>query len=141
MEKILIKEKCRIPGTDVILEKGDELLLEDVCFEMANIKKKRSKLPVDIWVDDTGNSYQHSSARIKFANQKGITANSRNMVPMSISDSPEILISNLSSIKLSQNDINEIKLFVKNNKDNLLRLADPNDEYDIADFLNDMHLN
>lgn len=141
MEKILIKEECRIPGTDVILEKGDKVLVEDIYFEMANIKKKRSNLPVDIWVDDTGNSYQHSSARIKFVNQKGITANSRNMVPMSISDSPEILIDDLSFIKLSQHDINKIKLFVKNNKDNLLRLANPNDEYDIADFMNDMRIN
>jgi hypothetical protein len=57
------------------------------------------------------------------------------MIPMSISDDPQILVKN-PKLSLSANDIQKIKTFVKTNKDLLLQLAD--EKIDIGEFLDSM---
>jgi hypothetical protein len=108
----------------------------DDLMEMATLRKKRSGLPVNLYLDDSM-SYKGGGhgKRIKFQPDKGDRPITRNMVPMSISDNPEILEKNV-KISISNSDINKIKNFVKLNKDNLLDLSDM--KIDFQDFLDRM---
>lgn len=56
-------------------------------YEMANIKKSRTGLPYDIWVDSAGSSrnIQHNSPRLK------IDVDGE-LIPFSISEHPEMLV-------------------------------------------------
>lgn len=64
-----------------------EKLAESNLYEMANISKDRTGLPYDIWIDSAGSSrsVKHNSPRIKVAVDK-------ELIPISISEHPEILI-------------------------------------------------
>ncbi len=110
-------------------------------FEMATLRKTRSGLPVNLYLDDSG-SYLNGGhgPRIKFQPDKGNCPNTRSMIPMTISDEPTIPIKNYQSRLngVGSNDIALIMSFVIANKTNLLRLCDRNDEYDISNFLEDM---
>jgi hypothetical protein len=100
--------------------------------EMATLRKSRSGLPVNLYLDDSG-SWKKSGhfKKIKFqadTNDKPLT---HNMVPMSISDDPQVLIN--TKMQLTSQELFQVKNFVKENKDLLLKLSDA--EIDIGDFL------
>jgi hypothetical protein len=92
--------------------------------EMAALRKADSGLPANLYLDDTG-SWARSGhwKRIKFQPDKSDRPVTTNMVPMSIGDDPQILVKGM-KIQLSAQDIEQIKAFVRNNKDLLLQLAD-----------------
>jgi hypothetical protein len=104
--------------------------------EMATLRKKRSGLPVNLYLDDA-KSWSKSGhwKRIKFQSDKGDSPNTRSMIPMSIEENPQILIKN-PRMSLSAKDIEQIKTFVKLNKELLLQLSDA--EIDIGEFLDMM---
>jgi len=110
-------------------------------FEMTTLRKARSGLPVNIYLDDSG-SYLNCDyePRIQFQPNKGNCPDIRSLIPMTISDEPTIPIKNYQSRLngVGSNDISLIMSFVIANKTNLLRLCDRNDEYDISNFLDDM---
>lgn len=110
-------------------------------FEMATLRKARSGLPVNLYLDDSG-SYLDGGhdPRIKFQPDKGNSPNTRSMIPMTISEEPTISLRNYQSRLdgVGSNDISLIMSFVIANKENLLRLCDRNDEYDFSNFLEDM---
>jgi hypothetical protein len=106
--------------------------------EMATLRKKRSKLPANLYLDDARTwSKSGHWKRIKFQADKGDSPNTRSMIPMSIDDNPRILIKN-PRMNLSAKDIDQIKAFVKLNKDLLLQLSDA--KIDIGEFLDKMKL-
>ena len=110
-------------------------------FEMATLRKARSGLPVNLYLDDSGSYLDGGHGpRIKFQPDKGNSLNTRSMIPMTISDDPTIPLRNYQSRLdgVGSNDISLIMSFVIANKENLLRLCDRNDEYDISNFLEDM---
>lgn len=110
-------------------------------FEMATLRKSRSGLPVNLYLDDSGSYLDGGHGpRIKFQPDKGNSPSTRSMIPMTISDEPTIPLRNYQSRLdgVGSNDISLIMLFVIANKANLLRLCDRNDEYDISNFLEDM---
>lgn len=109
-------------------------------FEYATIKKNRFiQLPVNIWVS-VDIKTKHNTPRIKFQNNKSDRLTDINdLIPMSISDKPQILGSNLPKINLSSTDINKIKMFVKKNKDLLLQFW--NQEIDEIDLYNSLDFN
>lgn len=109
-------------------------------FEMATLKKKRSGLPVNLYLDDSGSYVNGGHApRIKFQANRNDSSDTRLMIPMTISDDPEIPVDYKQQLDgVKENDIKTIKQFVIANKDNLLRLCDSSDDYDFQDFLNDM---
>jgi hypothetical protein len=92
--------------------------------EMCILRKRRSGLPVNLYLDDTG-SWQTSKhwKRIKFQANKGDRPETRNMIPMSISDNPEVLIPN-KKIELSKKELDQVKQFVIDNKEILIQLSD-----------------
>ena len=110
-------------------------------FEIATLRKARSGLPVNLYLDDSGSYLDGGHCpRIKFQPAKGNSPNTRSMIPMTISDDPTIPLRNYQSRLdgVGSNDISLIMSFVVANKGNLLRLCDRNDEYDISNFLEDM---
>lgn len=110
-------------------------------FEMATLRKARSGLPVNLYLDDSGSYLDGGHGpRIKFQPDKGNSPNTRSMIPMTISEEPTISLRNYQSRLdgVGSNDISLIMSFVIANKENLLRLCDRNDEYDFSNFLEDM---
>jgi hypothetical protein len=104
--------------------------------EMATLRKKRSGLPVNLYLDDIG-SWSKSGhwKRIKFQPNTGDHPTTKDMVPMSIGDDPQILVKNI-KLDISSKQIEQIKAFVRANKDILLQLADA--DIDIGEFLDRM---
>jgi len=101
----------------------EENLRENIQLqEMAVYRKNESGLPANLYLDDAG-TWKNSGhwKRIKFQADKGDHPNTRSMVPMSISNNPEIMSKN-PDIKLSNGEIDKIKTFVVNNLDLLLNL-------------------
>jgi hypothetical protein len=100
--------------------------------EMATLRKSDSGLPANLYLDDTG-SWSKSGhwKRIKFQPNTGDRPVTRDMVPMSIDDSPKILVKNI-KVALNAKQLEQIKAFVRANKDLLLQLA--NAEISILEF-------
>ena len=110
-------------------------------FGMATLRKARSGLPVNLYLDDSGAYLDDGhEPRIRFQPDKGNSPNTRSMIPMTISYEPAIPLRNYQSRLngVGSNDISLIMSFVIANKSYLLRLCDRNDEYDISNFLEDM---
>ena len=109
---------------------------EEHLEEMATLRKQRSKLPVNLYLDDSG-SWKNTGhgKRIKFQADKADRPMTRDMIPMSIEDEPKILIKN-PKISLSASDLDKIKNFVRANKVLLLQLSDT--KIDIGEFLSKM---
>lgn len=138
----ILELRLRKRRNDRGLQDSDHSVSEhSTTFEMATLRKSRSGLPVNLYLDDSG-SYLSGGygPRIKFQSDKGNCPNTRSMIPMTISDEPTIPIKNYQSRLngIGSNDISLIISFVIANKANLLRLCDRNDEYDISNFFGDM---
>ena len=102
--------------------------------EMSTLRKNRTGLPVNIWVDDSmlyKRKGRHGM-RIKFQPDKGDRPVSYNMVSMTVEDDPQVIETNIKT-SLSVSDINKIKSFIKANKDLLVALSDM--KIDIVDFV------
>ena len=97
----------------------DEMLLE-----MANISQSTTGLDVIIWVqtNNTQSTGKHNLPRIKFQNNTATKIQINELIPISISDDPKILLTNndLNKIKISQTQINGIKQWIMKNKEILI---------------------
>jgi hypothetical protein len=129
----------------IFLEKGGPFgwLLErlsgrDELEEMAGLRKSRTGLPVNLWVDDSHAYVRGRHAkRIKFQGDYGNNVNAGNMFSMTLSkDDPQIPAKQLPKLKLPAKDIEAIKIFVKNNADLLDKLAD--EKIDFVTFIQQM---
>jgi hypothetical protein len=100
--------------------------------ELATLRKKRSGLPANLYIDHE-ESYINAGhwKRIKFQPNTGDHPITRDMVPMSIEDDPKILAKDV-KISLNAKQLNQIKAFVKANKNLLLLLSDR--KITLADF-------
>lgn len=63
---------------DIVNETVNNILEEELLTEMSNLVKRKTGLPVIIWVDDIGNNRnnKHFTPRIKVQNDYGDRANS-----------------------------------------------------------------
>ena len=97
----------------------DEMLLG-----MANISQNTTGLDVIIWVqtNNTQSTGKHNLPRIKFQNNTAAKIQINELIPISISDNPKILLKNndLDKIKISQTQINGIKQWIMKNKEILI---------------------
>ena len=102
-------------------------------FCMAKVSPKQTGLPTRLYLDDNGTYYGGGHwKRIKFQHDKDII-DGRDWCPMDFNS----VIHNPGKkfkIKLSEHDINEIKVFVQNNLYALNILCDNQDFY-VTDFL------
>lgn len=106
----------------------DELLqtiyTDEMLLEMANISQNTTGLDVIIWVqtNNTQSTGKHNLPRIKFQNNTETRVQINELIPISISDNPKILLNNndLNKIKISQAQINGIKQWIVQNKEILI---------------------
>ena len=120
--------------------KNQVALQNTKCWQTySSLRKKRTGLPVNIYVDDSGTwkKMRHAN-RIKIQCNKGDHPNTHGMIPMSIDDNPRILVDN-PKMELSASDVNAVKKFVIANKDLLIGLGS-DDNFDIVDFTGAMVL-
>jgi hypothetical protein len=119
------------------MDKPEENFLENHPIkEMVMLHKNVSDLPANLYLNDTGSWAKTGHWRIiKFQPNTGDHPVTSGIVPMSIEDDPQILLKN-AKIALTVEQIEQIKKFVRINKDLLLQLADT--EIDIIDFLGRM---
>ena len=109
-------------GSEYLTESENEEENTIVLVEMATLRKFETGLPVNIFVDDGGTwSKTGHGKRIKFQPDTGNTPITKNMIPMSIEDEPRILIKN-PKLSINSKQINQIKLFIRINKDILLNV-------------------
>ena len=109
-------------------ETMDELLqtvyTDEMLLEMANISQNTTGLDVIIWVqtNNTQSTGKHNLPRIKFQNNTSTKIQINELIPISISDNPKILLKNndLNKIKISQAQINVIKQWIIKNKEILI---------------------
>ena len=109
-------------------ETMDELLqtvyTDEMLLEMANISQNTTGLDVIVWVQtiNTQSTGKHNLPRIKFQNNTSTKIQINELIPISISDNPKILLKNndLNKIKISQAQINEVKLWIVKNKEILI---------------------
>ena len=106
----------------------DELLqtvyTDEMLLEMANISQNTTGLDVIIGVqtNNTQSPGKHNLPQIKFQNNTSTKIQINELIPISISDNPEILLKNngLNKIKISQAQINGIKQWIVKNKEILI---------------------
>lgn len=89
-------------------------------LEMANISKKTTKLPVNIWIQCEMTT-QHNKPRIKFQNNYANKFETDDLVPLSIEDNPTILANNV-KLNISSKDLQKVIDWVVKNKILLLKL-------------------
>lgn len=126
----LTEDEIEIYENEVLLKEDKEIL-----FEMTNVRKKRTGLPMNIWIDDMGSfrNVKHNIPRIKFQNNTSDNVMG-NEIPISIDkENPQILTKKM-SINLSSSDINKLKLFIMNNYEGLIKVW--KQEIDSIDFVN-----
>jgi len=116
------------------VEEWHECPDEDSIYEMSNFMKAESGLPVNLWLD-TAENYKRGGhwKRIKVQNNYGDKFRNDDLFSITISDNPEIKPPNV-KVKISNDDVEIIKNFIKTNKDLLLKLADQ--EINYTQFLN-----
>ena len=106
----------------------DELLqtvyTDEMLLEMANISQSTTGLDVIVWVqtNNTQSTGKHNLPRIKFQNNTETRVQIHELIPISISDNPQMLLNNndLNKIKISQAQINVIKQWIIKNKEILI---------------------
>jgi len=102
----------------------------DPLWSMATLRKNRTGLPVNIWVDEGDGSKQgRHGKRLKFQINRGDNPIPRNFASMTISNNPRVI----GKHTLSGQDIHAIQNFVLMNKEALEALVDQ--KIDIEDFL------
>lgn len=120
--------------TSRLAEMVDDSLNEDCLFEMANISKKKTKLPVIVWVQ-TKIRTRHESPRIKFLNSTANKTQTSLLVPLSISDDPKILSRN-TQLSISSAQFEEVRQWVIRNRELLMQLW--NDDITSDEFIDQM---
>ena len=88
-------------------------------YEFADLVPEDTNLSSVIWVD--GNRNTPHGKRIKFQNNNAKRLNGGELIPVTISDEPQIPKSVKTKIKISQKELNEIKEWIKLNKDVLIK--------------------
>lgn len=126
----LTEDEIDIYEKEVLLKEDKEIL-----FEMTNIRKFRTGLPMNIWVDDEGEyrSVKHNVPRIKFQNNTSDKVQG-DTIPISIdNENPQILTKTF-KVKLKSSDIEKLKTFIIQNYDELIRIW--KQEIDAVEFIN-----
>lgn len=120
---ITFEEYCNEQGR--LDERMDTRPEEEMLFEMANLSQNVTGLDVIVWVhiNNPNLTGRHNLPRIKFQNDTGTRVNISSGIPMSISDTPEVLLKGtaLNTLSLDLKQVNKIKQWVVTNKDVLLK--------------------
>lgn len=109
---------------ETIEELLQTVYIDEMLLGMATISQNTTGLDVIIWVqtNNTQSTGKHNLPRIKFQNNTATKIQINELIPISISDGPKILLKNndLNKIKISQTQINGIKQWIMKNKEILI---------------------
>ena len=109
---------------ETIEELLQTVYIDEMLLGMATISQNTTGLDVIIWVqtNNTQSTGKHNLPRIKFQNNTATKIQINELIPISISDNPKILLKNndLNKIKISQTQINGIKQWIMKNKEILI---------------------
>ncbi len=108
---------------------------QEFMTEMANIRKHHTNLPVVIWVESgVTRDTRHNTPRLKFQNSTSDKISDSELIPISISKDPKILIKNFSidDLKISKKEFDEIRNWIIKYYEDLMKYW--NKEIDIIDF-------
>lgn len=121
---IKIPTNLPMPDYTTIEELLQTVYTDEMLLEMANISQKTTGLDVIVWVqtNNTQSTGKHNLPRIKFQNNTATKIQINELIPISISDDPKILLKNndLNKIKISQTQINGIKQWIIKNEEILI---------------------
>lgn len=92
----------------------------DSLLEMANFSKSDTSLPMVVWIQ-IKHPMKHNAPRMKFANNYSNNMLAKDLVPISISDDPQIL-SKGTKLKISNSDFEKLRQWIIRNKDGLLKV-------------------
>jgi hypothetical protein len=117
---------------DLLTERGN--VEENLGIElMVTLYKIESGLPANLYLDDTGSWSKFGDRRILKLQSNAGARSTRDTVAMSIEDNPQIL-GNSAKMKLNDKQLEQIKAFVRANKELLLQFADG--KIDFLEFYN-----
>lgn len=111
-----------------------DLLNKEKLYEMANLSQDMTNLPVIVWADSARN-LKHA-ARIKFQNSYSTKTDGSELIPMTISDNPQIPNSIKTKLRIKSKDLNKIKQWVILNKDLLEKYF--KEDINTLDFITNM---
>lgn len=89
-------------------------------LEMANLAKSDTSLSMVVWIQ-VKQSLKHNVPRIKFANNHSDSMLPNELVPVSITDDPQILAKNV-KLRISNKEFEELRQWIIRNKTNLLKV-------------------
>ena len=89
-------------------------------IEMANLAKRRTKLPVNVWIDEVGSNRNvpHDDPRLKIQNDYGERAN-ENLIPVSIDKENPIVLEG--KLEIDNKDFKIIQKWIIENYKDLMR--------------------
>lgn len=100
-----------------LINRLKNVLMSQQLVEMVDLSKKRTNLPVIVWIDGPRN-VPHGN-RIKFANDYGNKLTGVELIPMTVSDNPTIPKKLQSKVILAGNDVEKLKQWIILNKDTI----------------------
>lgn len=119
-----------------ILEELRKLIEQDTLWEMTNLRKFETGLPVNVSIQfqpDDKRKYKHNTPRLKFQNNTSDTVTSiSDLIPVSIEDEPRVLIDKPYNKKLFK----LVKKWIQLNREGLLKVW--NQEMTEFEFLKQM---
>lgn len=98
----------------------EESMNDNALLEMANLAKSDTSLPMIVWIQ-VKQPMQHNAPRMKFANNYSNNMLARDLVPVSISDDPQIL-SKGTKLKISNADFEKLRQWIIRNKEALMKV-------------------
>lgn len=89
-------------------------------IEIANLAKRRTKLPVNVWIDEVGSNRNvpHDDPRLKIQNDYGERAN-ENLIPVSIDKENPIVLEG--KLEIDNKDFKIIQKWIIENYKDLMR--------------------
>ena len=95
--------------------------IEDYNYQMTNLSKDETNLPMVIWIESNTRTSQHDTPSLKFANSYSNKQLEIDLIPVSIAQNPEILIQN-PTLNISQSDLNILIEWIKRHYDDLIKV-------------------
>lgn len=97
-----------------------ESLEDNSLLEMANLSKSDTSLPMVVWIQ-VKQPMHNNIPRMKFANNYSNNMLAKDLVPVSISDDPQIL-SKGTKLNISSSDFEKLRQWIIRNKESLMKV-------------------
>lgn len=118
-----------------LTDEFEEDEFEKELFYMTNLDKRRTNLPMMIWVKTVPIDKEHDVPCVMFNNTYANRVERSEMVSISISDNPEILSKPSPKLQISAKDFEKLKQWIIKNKTVLLEYWNSNGSMCISNFL------